>query len=212
MIYKVNIEDIEAALKELGNEEKVYTIQTHVLRKHCNGVVPENYKDENSFRQTIQRKIEDYCPQARDFLRNNNPPKFRRTGRGIYRLYNISEEINQLYPEEVMHPELYSEGATKSISVNCYERSPQARLACIDHFGSSCYICKFDFGITYGEIGQGFIHIHHIVPLAKIGENYKVDPVKDLIPVCPNCHAMLHIRKDTLSVQDLRNIYHHNKA
>jgi 5-methylcytosine-specific restriction protein A len=42
---------------------------------------------------------------------------------------------------------------------------------------------------------EGFIHVHHIKPLAKLGSNYKIDPIKDLRPVCPNCHAVLH-RKD----------------
>ena len=48
----------------------------------------------------------------------------------------------------------------------------------------------------YGELGQGFIHVHHIVPISKIGKEYKIDPINDLVPVCPNCHAMLHRGKD----------------
>ena len=59
-------------------------------------------------------------------------------------------------------------------------------------FCCCCSICGFDFEKNYGELGKGFIHVHHIVPVSKIGPNYIIDPVKDLIPVCPNCHAMLH--------------------
>jgi 5-methylcytosine-specific restriction protein A len=58
----------------------------------------------------------------------------------------------------------------------------------------------------YGEIGRGFIHVHHVVPISSIGESYKVDPAKDLVPVCPNCHAMLHRGKGgkVLTVEELR--------
>ena len=49
-----------------------------------------------------------------------------------------------------------------------------------------------NFFETYGELGKGFIHIHHKTPLSQIKNEYKVDFKEDLIPVCPNCHAMLH--------------------
>ena len=49
-----------------------------------------------------------------------------------------------------------------------------------------------DFEETYGELGRGFIHVHHLVPISSIGKTYQIDPINDLAPVCPNCHAMLH--------------------
>lgn len=65
-----------------------------------------------------------------------------------------------------------------------------------------------DFGEKYGDLGKGFIHVHHIVPLNKIGQEYMVDYKKDLIPVCPNCHAMLHRRVNgkEVSVEELKKI------
>jgi hypothetical protein len=51
--------------------------------------------------------------------------------------------------------------------------------------------------------GAGFIHVHHRKPLALIGRSYAVNPVKDLVPVCPNCHAMLHTQNPPLSVEEL---------
>ena len=56
----------------------------------------------------------------------------------------------------------------------------------------NCKVCNLNFKKVYGEIGEDFIHIHHIVPINEIGKNYKIDYKKDLIPVCPNCHSMLH--------------------
>lgn len=89
----------------------------------------------------------------------------------------------------------YYEGTKIKILVNKYERDTKARDECIEHYGAICLACKFDFKKKYGDIGKGFIHVHHKVPLSKIGKSYKVDPIKDLIPVCPNCHAMIHKKK-----------------
>ncbi len=105
--------------------------------------------------------------------------------------------------DEVLAPERYSEGALRRISVNAYERDPRARKACIEHYGTDCCVCGFSFVKHFGDMGKGFIHVHHIRPLADIGETYKVDPVADLIPVCPNCHAMLHRKNPPYLPQEL---------
>ncbi|MEW5913176.1 MAG: HNH endonuclease [Thermodesulfobacteriota bacterium] len=107
-------------------------------------------------------------------------------------------------PEEVTTPGLYGEGAVRRIAVNAYERDPRARKACMEHYGTMCLACGFDFGATYGALGEGFIHVHHVVPLSQIGESYIVDPVHDLRPVCPNCHAMLHKHKEVLEIDELK--------
>lgn len=96
------------------------------------------------------------------------------------------------------------EGGRKVIEVNAYERSRIARYLCIQHYGPVCRVCSFDFEQTYGAIGKDYIHVHHLVPLAAVSASYKVDPVADLIPVCPNCHAMLHRRPQPYSVQELQ--------
>jgi 5-methylcytosine-specific restriction protein A len=106
--------------------------------------------------------------------------------------------------EEISTPALYFEGASRKIVVNTYERDPRARKACIDHHGTACFVCAFDFGVFYGELGRGYIHVHHVIPLSEIGERYVVDPIHDLRPVCPNCHAMLHKHTDALTIEDLK--------
>lgn len=85
------------------------------------------------------------------------------------------------------------EGSFKRITVNPYKRNPVARARCIAAHGASCAVCGFDFGRTYGPEAEGFIHVHHLVPLSAISENYEVDPVADLRPMCPNCHAVIHM-------------------
>lgn len=97
------------------------------------------------------------------------------------------------------------EGAKVQVLVNQYERNAQARQRCIAHYGTSCLVCELDFVERYGPIGEGFIHVHHIKPLASINAGYQVDPINDLRPVCPNCHAMLHRGKEQpLTIEELR--------
>ena len=69
-----------------------------------------------------------------------------------------------------------------------------------------------DFKSIYGEIGDGFIHVHHLVDLSTIAAEYKVNPIRDLRPVCPNCHAMLHKTKPAMSISDLKLILKQQKA
>lgn len=107
------------------------------------------------------------------------------------------------FTDELSPEANYSEGQRTQVLVNRYERDRGARDACVQHHGATCWICSFDFQKKYGAIGQGFIHVHHLVPLSEQGEKYKVDPVKDLIPVCPNCHAMLHRKTPPFTPEEL---------
>ena len=107
-------------------------------------------------------------------------------------------------PEEIDESNNYFEGAKKQITVNAYERNHQARSKCIEHNGLDCKVCGFNFEQAYGEVGKDYIHVHHIKPLSEIQENYQVDPINDLIPVCPNCHAMLHRNKPAYTIQEVK--------
>ena len=117
----------------------------------------------------------------------------------------FAEEINK-DDEEIL-----TEGLMKSVTVNSYERNPKARQKCIDHWGTVCKICEFDFQDNYGEIGKGFIHVHHIIPISEIGEEYEIDPIRDLIPVCPNCHSIIHRVNPPLGVDELKKIMEEKK-
>lgn len=105
---------------------------------------------------------------------------------------------------------VFPEGSKKTITVNAYERSAEARAACIAHFGLVCSVCGFDFEETYGNLGRGFIHVHHLVPIASVAGDYEVNPIDHLRPVCPNCHEMLHRRQPPLSIDELKRILHDN--
>lgn len=98
------------------------------------------------------------------------------------------------------------EGALRRVVSSQYERNPVARQACIKHYGAICFICGFSFESIYGQLGRGFIHVHHLVPVSSIGKEYQVNPIEDLRPVCPNCHAMLHRKDPPLTVDELQAI------
>ncbi len=139
--------------------------------------------------------------KIKGFERKLKPKSLIRYGGKWY----ASDALNAaLIPEEVAQPEHFSEGALSRITVNAYERSQAAREACIRHHGAVCAVCSFNFGAVYGSIGEGLIHVHHVVPLKDIGEEYKVDPIRDLVPVCPNCHAIIHRTSDAMSVATLK--------
>jgi|GEM_PF-1224212 len=115
----------------------------------------------------------------------------------------IDEESAAL-AEEV--PEDIWEGARHTVNVNAYERSAAARLACIEFHGTICIVCGFDFGSVYGEQFAGFIHVHHLTPMSAMASQYKVNPKTDLVPVCANCHAVIHYGGTTRSIEVVRKL------
>lgn len=104
-----------------------------------------------------------------------------------------------------------TEGERKYVLVSRYERDPRLRAQAIMIHGTSCFVCGFDFGEKFGDIGEGFCHIHHIKPLGEVAEVHNVDPNSDLVPVCPNCHAMLHRKNPALKVEELKSILNNNR-
>lgn len=96
------------------------------------------------------------------------------------------------------------EGGTLSLSINAYERDPKLRTECIKHHGTNCAVCNFSFERLYGELGSGFCHIHHIEPLGEVKHERSVNPKTDLIPLCANCHSMIHRVKPALSINELK--------
>lgn len=113
---------------------------------------------------------------------------------------------DEALPEAISTSPLYFEGTRTQITVNAYERNRNARLFCIEYYGAICLVCGFDFQEVYGEIGEGYIHVHHIVPLHQIGSEYLLDPINDLKPVCPNCHAMLHRANPPFTIEEMQKI------
>ncbi len=109
-----------------------------------------------------------------------------------------------VFPDEVEGDQKFLEGRSKKVHVNVYERNPKARQKCINHHGCACAVCEFDFEEKYGEIGRNFIHVHHLIEISTISEEYEIDPIQDLLPVCPNCHAMIHKKRPAYTIEEVR--------
>lgn len=100
----------------------------------------------------------------------------------------------------------YKEGSAKKQESNRYERNPLNRQICLQHKGYTCAVCGFNFEDRYGILGKEFIHVHHIIPVSKMGDGYIVNPLLDLVPVCPNCHAMLHRTDPPMAIDALKEL------
>lgn len=107
-------------------------------------------------------------------------------------------------------PEGNEEGGRISVLVSIYERDANNRISCIEYHGCKCAICGFDFREVYGEIGKGYIQVHHIVPLNELKQVLKINPQTDLIPVCSNCHSMVHRRKPAFKIDEIKKAVQEN--
>lgn len=121
---------------------------------------------------------------------------------------SFTRRADQIAAEEVPDGTLYQEGAVHQVTVNAYERNPEAREACLRRYGRSCVICGFNFFEAYGEEAADYIQVHHIKPIARAGGSYVLNPLKDLRPVCPNCHAVIHRRDPPFSIAEVKRMLH----
>jgi 5-methylcytosine-specific restriction enzyme A len=100
----------------------------------------------------------------------------------------------------------YPEGAKMTVEVNRYERNRRNRAAAIAIHGYRCAACEQLMADTYGEVGQFLIEVHHVTPVSQLVSGYIIDPAKDLIPLCPNCHAVTHTQTPPYSLVELRDL------
>ncbi len=179
-------------------------------REHVRLVVEEGYDLRIFFmRESHHQKGEANSGPAKieDFDRTLHTRTIKHIGSRWYACEDSpGMEFDMAIPEEIDKPEVYPEGALKSLTVNAFERNGKAKRKCLDHYGFSCIACGFDFFRTYGSLGAEYIHVHHVKPLSEIGEQYEVDPIKDLVPICPNCHSMIHRYRPALSIEELERI------
>jgi 5-methylcytosine-specific restriction enzyme A len=109
-------------------------------------------------------------------------------------------------------PQKHMEGGKKTVAVTVVERNPKARRECLEHHGAVCKVCDFNFGTKYGDLGIGFMHVHHLTQVSTYVNEVEVNALTDLAPVCPNCHAMLHRRKPPYSLTEMKEIIAINAA
>ena len=119
----------------------------------------------------------------------------------------VDPSRTSVIPEEIEPDEEYAEGAVKTITVNSLERSTAARAACLAKYGYACTVCDIRLSDIYGPVADHFIQVHHLVSLSQSDGEHSVDPVEDLRPVCPNCHAIIHRqRPDHFSIPEVQKM------
>lgn len=138
----------------------------------------------------------------------------RLQGSGVLAQAPSDEELKQVWvnhtgltpyrPPGEYPPQVYEEGSVTRVEVNRYERDRRARAACIAHHGTTCTVCGFSFEHAYGDMGKDFVHVHHLREISTLGPGYQVDPVRDLRPMCANCHSMVHLTRPALRPMDLK--------
>lgn len=88
-----------------------------------------------------------------------------------------------------------------------YERDPklvaEKRKAAAATGTLACEVCGFDFKVAYGDLGAGYIEVHHTKPVHTLiaGTKTKLD---DLALLCANCHRMAHRKRQPLSLYAVR--------
>ena len=116
-----------------------------------------------------------------------------------------TNDAQAIIPEEIEKTMQFYEGSVRAISVNTYERNTVARKKCILHHGCKCAACGIILADIYGNKAQGYIHVHHLRQLSEINAKYQVDPIQDLRPVCPNCHAIIHMNNPPYTIDEIKD-------
>ena len=140
-----------------------------------------------------------------DILRNGET----RTQATVRLLTSLTGAILSLLPLEAREDPpvgLVVEGKPRLAYVTTYERSAVNRAACIAARGDKCLACGFDFGKVYGAAGTGFIEVHHAIMVSQMGGGRLVDPTRDLVPLCSNCHSITHRRDPPYTLDELREM------
>lgn len=214
-IGPITLKEIITALHLLGGQAQAKDIKDKVTE--LRGGMPSHYGRSHSYRETIQKKIEDHCPQSANW-KPSNQPFFEKVSRGVYRLL-VQETVSQvpsnnpLYLqvaadlEALQDEESGTEGGKKMRLISYFERNPALRAAAIAIHGTTCTACGFNFEVAYGIHGKNYIEVHHVVPISTLPEPSTINPQDDLTVLCSNCHRMVHRKRDaTLSVEELAKI------
>lgn len=105
---------------------------------------------------------------------------------------------------------IQTEGTPTEIRSIRYERNPINRQLCLHRKGYNCAVCGMNFYDVYGEIGYHYIEVHHTTPVSAMKPGYVFDVDRDLVPLCSNCHAMVHRCTPPYTIKELKEIIKKN--
>lgn len=196
IIKAFNILEREANIEELKQVIISNEFYTFGAQKH-------NIND------VIRNQISRYCDNLT--RKDSNKTKyFTKVDSKTFKLINQIITAKSIQSKKIKDLEEYEsivEGKQRQRYTYYYERNSKLREQSIQIHGITCKVCGFNFEEAYGEHGRDYIQIHHIKPLSESKET-KINPLTDLIPLCANCHVMVHRKKNkTLTIKELRKIH-----
>ena len=129
----------------------------------------------------------------------------------VFTTYQLNAAWRVSLPEELrqdIRRTEHFEGAAATVMVNRYEyeRDRAARSKCIAHYGCTCNACGINLVSVYGAAADGFIYVYHLKPISSVKAEYELDPICDLRPLCPNCHAIAHLRREPYSIEEIESM------
>jgi 5-methylcytosine-specific restriction protein A len=205
-----------------GNNQETHLTLDVILNSKAGFSTIRNYRDmfDSHFpnpRKGWGKPLRAFHQEIYDGFANYSEQEVYTIVRRIFKLRNIKFKYLfdtftmldsvAIFTDEVKETKTLKEGDCFQIETNAYERNIEARKQCIEYHGLTCFVCSFNFEETFGEIGKGFIHVHHLTPLSEIKQEYEVDPIQDLCPVCPNCHAMIHTKNPPFSIEEIKDLH-----
>ena len=217
------ISDNDIALFARNNMIFSYGISCYKMISHDLAAYLWEY-DKDGFTWEYIYFLKNITPLSYTYLEMNQAigykPKYNYRGFNVVDSKRRTQAINKFGLQSVVAPIDFAltdgdmdftstetvEGKKVLRYTTAYERDPKARAEALSIHGYDCIGCGLNFEEMYGDHGKGYIHVHHIKPLSESGET-KIDPRTDLIPLCPNCHAMVHKNKNhTLSIDELKDL------
>ncbi|MDR0437966.1 MAG: HNH endonuclease [Bacteroidales bacterium] len=86
--------------------------------------------------------------------------------------------------------------------VKTYNRNPDVVIEVLSRANGHCEYCQSPAPFKKDSDEEGFLEVHHIIPLAEGGD----DTVENAVALCPNCHRHVHYGKNSFDIEKLRKI------
>lgn len=181
-------------------KEHVYEAPDHLIGSgsalNLDGIVPEDIARELQRASGKRLKID---PHSYRVEANSLRTTGRLTERSAALLDSLLTPAVQVDTDQVG----FQKGGRQLRRHEAIERSSAVRARALAIHGSQCSVCGFSFAATYGPLGEGFAEVHHLAPLASLQRSTRVNPARDVVILCANCHRMVHRRSPLLSPRQL---------
>ncbi len=114
----------------------------------------------------------------------------------FYRRDYLNYDICLIFIREIIENtlEIDDRSLTPREGYRLFEENFMWRIETMKYHGTSCALCGFDYMSVYGDAGKGRTQIH--LKGYSLAEDYRPVIADDIIPVCANCHDILHSGMD----------------